>query len=120
MTIKTTELLELLTKAGELDLSIFVKKDEDGDYVVKFYELYRNEFDEKVVITKEGESSWNKGTIPFEYMMDTFVNMLKQKEEMKLKEQKRQEVLARLTDEEKELLGLSSSQSVPHKSQMPF
>jgi hypothetical protein len=32
--------------------------------------------------------------------MDTFVDMLKQKEEEKLKSQKRQEVLAKLTDEE--------------------
>jgi hypothetical protein len=39
--------------------------------------------------------------------MDTFVDMLKQKEEEKLKAQKRQEVLARLTDEERELLNLN-------------
>ena len=38
--------------------------------------------------------------------MDTFVSMLKQKEEEKLKAQKRQELLARLTNEEKELLGV--------------
>jgi hypothetical protein len=39
-------------------------------------------------------------------MMDTFVDMLKQKEEEKLKAQKRQEVLAKLTTEELELLGI--------------
>jgi hypothetical protein len=38
--------------------------------------------------------------------MDTFVDMLKQKEEEKLKAQKRQELLARLTTEELELLGV--------------
>ena len=106
MTVSTTDLLDLLTKAGELDFSVFVKKDDEGDYVVKFYELYSNEFDEKVVITKECESDWNKGTSSFDYMMDTFVNMLKQKEEVELKEQKRQEVLAKLTQEEKELMGV--------------
>jgi hypothetical protein len=78
--IKTTDLLELLAKVGELDLSIFVKQDKDGNYVVKFYELYTNNFDERVIITKE--------------------------EEEKLKEQKRKELLTRLTDEEKELLGV--------------
>jgi hypothetical protein len=106
MTVSTTELLELLTYAGELDLSIFVKQDKDGDYVVKFYELYTNNFDERVIITKECENDWNKGTCSCEYLMDTFVDMLKQKEEEKLKEQKRKELLTRLTDEELELLGV--------------
>ena len=109
MIIKTTELLELLAKAGELDLSIFVKQDKDGDYVVKFYELYTNNFAETLVIKKEGENDWdwcNGATCSFEYLMDTFVDMLKQKEEEKLKAQKRKELLTRLTDEELELLGV--------------
>ena len=106
MIIKTTDLLDLLAYAGELDLSIFVKQDEDGDYVVKFYELYTNNFDERLVITTEGENDWCVSGCSFEYLMDTFVGMLKQKEEEKLKAQKRQELLARLTNEEKELLGV--------------
>ena len=106
MTMKITDLLELLAYAGELDLSIFVKKDEDGDYVVKFYELYTNNFDERVVINKEGESNWDKSGCSFEYLMDTFVGMLSEKKEEKFKAQKRQEALAKLTDEELELLGL--------------
>ena len=105
MIIKTTDLLDLLAYAGELDLSIFVKQDEDGDYVVKFYELYTYNFDERVVINKEGEVEWCSGDNSFEYLMDTFVDMLKKKEE-KLKAQRRQEVLAKLTDEELELLGI--------------
>ena len=106
MTIKTTDLLELLAYAGELDLSIFVKQDKDGDYVVKFYEPYTSKFDERLVITTEGENDWCVSGCSFEYLMDTFVGMLKQKEEEKLKAQKRQEVLAKLTDEELELLGV--------------
>ena len=106
MTIKTTDLLELLAYAGELDLSIFVREDEEGNYVVKFYELYTNKFAEHIIINKEGENDWNKGTCSCEYLMDTFVSMLKQKEEEKLKAQKRQEVLNRLTDEELKLLGV--------------
>ena len=107
MTIKITDLLELLAYAGELDLSIFVKQNKDGDYIVQFYELYTNKFAEHTIITKEGENDWcNGGTCSFEYLMDTFVDMLKQKEEEKLKAQKRQELLARLTNEEKELLGV--------------
>ena len=106
MTIKTTDLLELLAYAGELDLSIFVRQDEDGDYVLKFYELYTNKFAEHTIITKEGENDWCVSGCSCEYLMDTFVSMLKQKEEEKLKAQKRQELLARLTNEEKELLGV--------------
>ena len=106
MTVSTTDLLDLLTYAGELDLSIFVKQDKDGDYVLKFYELYTNNFEEHTTITTEGENDWCVSGCSFEYLMDTFVDMLKQKEEEKLKSQKRQEVLNKLTDEEKELLGV--------------
>jgi SMC interacting uncharacterized protein involved in chromosome segregation len=106
MTVSTTDLLELLAKAGELDLSIFVKQDKDGDYVVKFYELYTNNFEEHTTITTEGENDWCVSGCSFDYLMDTFVDMLKQKEEEKLKSQKRQELLTRLTTEELELLGV--------------
>jgi hypothetical protein len=108
MTVSTTDLLDLLAYAGELDLSTFVRQNENGDYVVKFYELYTNRFDETLVI-KEDKNDWdwcNGGTCSFEYLMDTFVSMLSKKKEEKLKAQKRQELLARLTDEELELLGV--------------
>ena len=106
MIVSTTDLLDLLAYAGELDLSIFVKQDKDGDYVVKFYELYTNNFAETLVINKEGEGTdkYSGGTCSCEYLMDTFVSMLKNKE--KLKSQKRQELLNKLTDEELELLGV--------------
>jgi hypothetical protein len=108
MTVSTTDLLDLLAYAGELDLSTFVRQNENGDYVVKFYELYTNNFDETLVI-KEDKNDWdwcNGGTCSFEYLMDTFVDMLSKKEQEKINEQKRQEVLAKLTDEELELLGV--------------
>jgi predicted DNA binding protein len=106
MTVSTTELLELLAKAGELDLSIFVREDEDGDYIVKFYELYTNNFEEHTTITTEGENDWCVSGCSFDYLMDTFVDMLSGKEQEKIKEQKRKEVLNKLTDEELELLGV--------------
>ena len=109
MTVSTTELLELLSYATQLGLSYDVKEDTDGDYKIRFYELYTNNFNETVFITKECESNWysSGGSFcSFDYLMDTFVSMLKQKEEEKLKEQKRQQILARLSNEEKELLGV--------------
>ncbi len=107
MTIKTTELLKLFSKANQLDLSVEVCEDKDGDYVIRIYEMFRPEgFDEKVVITQKGESDWNKGDYCFDAMMDVLDEKLEEKRQEEIKEQKRQELLARLTDEEKELLGV--------------
>jgi len=107
MTIKATELLKLLSKAEKLDLTAGVCEDKDGDYVIRIYEMFRPEnFDEKVVITQKGESNWNKGCYSFDTMMDILDEKLEEQEQEKIKEQKRQELIARLTDEEKELLGV--------------
>jgi hypothetical protein len=63
-------------------------------------------FDEKVVITQKGESDWNKGNYCFDAMMDVLDEKLEEQLQEKIKERKRQELIARLTDEEKELLGV--------------
>ena len=107
MTIRETELLKLFSKANQLDLSVEVREDKDGDYVIRIYEMFRPEnFDEKVVITQKGESDWNKGNYCFDAMMDVLDEMLEEKRQEEIKEQKRQELLARLTDFEKDLLGV--------------
>ena len=106
MIIKTTELLKLLSYATEVSLSYNVKKDDDGSYSIKFYELYANRVNETIYITDEGENDWYNDGVDFEYLLNIFVDMLKEQEEEKLKEQKRQEVLNKLTTEEKELLGV--------------
>jgi hypothetical protein len=106
MTIKVTELLELLSKADKLGFSYSVKEFDD-DYLISFYEMFNNGgFKEKVTITKEGKSEWGVCSVPFDYMVETLDAMLKQKEEEKIKEEKRKELIARLSDEEKELLGV--------------
>ena len=107
MTIKVTELLKLLSKANQLDLSIVVREDKDDDYVIRIYEMFRPEnFDEKAVITQKGESNWNKDGYSFDYMMDVLDGMLEEKRQEEIKEQKRQELIAKLTPEELELLGV--------------
>lgn len=107
MTIKTTELLKLFSKANQLDLRVEVREDKDWDYVVRIYEMFCQEgFDEKVVITQRGESNWNKGDYGFDAMMDVLDEKLEEKRQEEIKEQKRQELLARLTDFEKDLLGV--------------
>jgi hypothetical protein len=109
MTIKTTELLKLLTKVEKLGLSVNVREDKDGDYVIKIFKMFESnsKFEPyKVVITQKGESDWNKGNYCFDAMMDVLDEMLEEKRQEEIKEQKRQELLARFTDEEKELLGV--------------
>jgi len=107
MTIKATELLKLFTKAKQLGLSVEVREDKDGDYVIRIFEMFRPEnFDETVFINQQGETNWDKRCYSFDYMMDVLDEMLEEKRQEKIKEQKRQELLARLTDEEKELLGV--------------
>ena len=107
MSIKATELLKLFTKAKQLDLSVEVREDKDGDYVVRIFEMFRPEgFDKTVFITQDGKTNWDRGIYSFDYMMDVLDGMLEDKRQEKIKEQKRQELLARLTDFEKDLLGV--------------
>ena len=107
MTIKATELLKLFTKANELALSVEVHEDKGGDYVIRIFELFSSEiFDETVVITQRGESDLYKGSYCYDVMVSVLDKMLEDKRKKEIKEQKRQELLARLTSEEKELLGV--------------
>lgn len=107
MTIQATELLKLFTKVEKLGKSVNVREDTDGDYVVHIYDMFRpKEFDEKVFITPKGESNWNKGYHSFDSMMDVLDEKLEEQLQKEIKARKRQELIARLTDEEKELLNL--------------
>ena len=107
MTIQATELLKLFSKAKQLDLSVLVREDKDGDYVIHIYEMFRPEnFDEKVVITQKGKMTWLKGTYSFNTMMYSFDKKLEEKRQKEIKAQKRQELIDRLTPEERELLGV--------------
>ena len=107
MTIKATELLKLFSKANQLDLSVKVSEDKDGDYIIGIYDMFSQEnFDEIVFINQQGETNWDKRCYSFDYMMDVLDEKLEEKRQEEIKEQKRQELIARLTDEEKELLNL--------------
>jgi hypothetical protein len=107
MTIKTTELLKLLTKAKQLGFSINVHEDKDGDYVIRIFELFSPEnFDDYLIINQKGESTCDKGAYSFDAMMDVLDGELETKRRDELKAQKRQELIDHLTDEEKELLGV--------------
>jgi hypothetical protein len=107
MTIQATELLKLFTKVEKLGMSVNVCEDKDGDYVVHIYYMFSpKEFDEKVIITQKGESNGDKGHYSFDSMMDVLDEKLEEQLQKEIKARKRQELIARLTDEEKELLNL--------------
>jgi hypothetical protein len=108
MTIKAIELLKLMSKANQLDLIVAVDEKNNGDYGIYIHEEYSftESFGEEVVITQKGESDWNKGDICFDAMMDLLDEKLEERRQEKIMYQKREELLARLTDEEKELLGV--------------
>ena len=107
MTIQATELLQLFAKADKLDLSVRVNEDKDGDYLIRIFELFSPEkFDEYVVITQEGEGSDLKGDLGFYDMIVVLDEKLEEQKQKEIKAQKRQELIDRLTDEEKELLNL--------------
>ena len=107
MTIKTTELLKLFSKANQLDLRVEVCEDKDGDYIIRIFEMFHPEgFDDICLINQQSETNWDKRCYSFDFMMDILDGMLEEKRQEEIKEQKRQELLARLTDEEKDLLGV--------------
>ena len=106
MTIKATKLLKLFSKAEKLDLSVAVREDKDGDYVIRIFAMFSpKNFDKTLVLNQSGGSDWN-GDYDFGAMMDVLDEKLEEQKQKEIKEQKRQELLARLTSEEKELLGV--------------
>ena len=124
MTITSTQVLEMLAKASKLGIHYGVYEDDDMhfiQFVVNWFsDEHRDYSYEKVFITKENESwckfqGWDFWT--FMMMLD---DKLKEKKQEEIKAEKRQKLIDKLTSEERELLGLDSSKSVPHKSQMPF
>ena len=110
--ITTTRLLDFLAKADKVssevriterfwqgrelyEIAIHCDWDDNGDF-----------YTHTTSITKEGLSTWQNSDYEF-FTMDSVLDGLVQKvEERELKRQKRQELLSRLTDEEKELLGV--------------
>ena len=107
MTIQSTELLQLLTTATKLRMSYEVCEDADGDYVISFNEVFTNNYDtEKVVITQSGASNWDKGDYAYEGMRCIFNKRLEEQEQERIKKEKRKELIATFTQEQRDLLGL--------------
>ena len=107
--ITATELLEFLCKAQKLSILDITFRQTDEGYTITLRDDWYDEnswSNETVFIDNEGNSSWNKGNYEFHTMNGILDEKLEEQKQKELKEQKRQELIARLTDEEKELLGV--------------
>ena len=108
-TVTTTQLLDFLAKARKVFSDVTVTK-EDGVYTIAVCADWKNDnhhYKQTTSITEEGHTTWKGSDYSF-FTMDSVLNeLVKEEEEKELKRQKRQELLSRLTDEEKELLGLN-------------
>ena len=107
--ITTTQLLDFLAKAHKVSSDVKVvswfEKGEIGYKITILADWYNTDHfaDQSTFITDEGICNDYDNF----HIMDTDLNLLvKVEEEREIKRQKRQELLSRLTDEEKELLGV--------------
>lgn len=106
--ITTIELLDFLVKAQKLSIQPSFNQIEDGYYINLYYSWYNdNDFSgQTVFISNEGESDWQKGDYDFDSMNAILDKKLQEQLQKEIKAQKRKELIARLSDEEKELLDL--------------
>ena len=107
-TITTTQLLDFLAKAHKVSSHVTVVKVNGGYKISVLADWYNDDhFDEqRTFVTNDGTYEYNHVYTCF-FSMDSDLNhLVKEQEEREIKRQKRQELLSRLTDEEKELLGV--------------
>jgi hypothetical protein len=108
--ITATELLNFLTKAQRVSTCGASFRQVDGGYNITLHCDWHDDGHysrQTVFINNENESTWEKGDYDFETMNNIFDEMIEREYQKEIKEQKRQELIARLTDEEKELLNLT-------------
>ena len=108
--IETTELLNFLCKAQKLSILDITFIQTDEGYKITLRDDWHDNShwsDQTVFIDNEGRSDWGKGGDYDFYTMDNILDeMLVKQQEKEIKAQKRKELIARMSDEEKELLGL--------------
>lgn len=106
MKLTATDLLELQYKVCKLQGIFSVVKNLEG-YFLKVTYFDREDGTETVTtfVTHENKSHNSKGTYNYETMLYVLNVAVEKEEKERLKEQKRQELLDRLTEEERELLG---------------
>ena len=107
--ITTTELLDFLCKAQKLSILDVTFTQTDEGYKITLRDDWYGDgkwSNKTVFIDNEGNSTWEKGDYDFCTMDSILDEMLVKQQEKEIKARKRQELIARLTDEEKDLLGV--------------
>ena len=107
--ITATELLNFLCKTQKLSiLDITFTQNDEGYYIILRDDWHDdNQWSNKTLfITNEGESTWDRGDYEFHTMNSILDEKLEERRQKEIKAQKRKELIARLTDEEKDLLGV--------------
>ena len=107
-TITTSHLLDFLAKAHKVSSHVTVTK-VTNYYTITVYADWHDDdnfHDKTTYITAEGHSPWDMSDYDFFTMGSVLDELIEKEKEREIKRQKRQELLSRLTDEEKELLGV--------------
>jgi hypothetical protein len=107
MTLTTTQLLDFFAKIYKVDALLAVAK-VTGGYNVTVHHDWEDDgvYPQSFFVDYKGATTLICSDYNFDTMNTLLDQHVKEQEERELKMQKRQELLNRLTDEEKELLGL--------------
>ena len=106
--ITTTELLQFLARAHKVSSYVNVVEKDDAYKITVYcdWEDDDHHYGLSVCISEEECFSWENADLDFYTMDNKLSELVEIEEEREIKRQKRQELLSRLTDEEKELLGV--------------
>lgn len=108
MKLLATDILDVLIKADSAGVNYRISRDV-GDYVIKFTMKYDKTkcLEDTVVITKESESDWNCTVYPLCKLIDFLDELLEKQKQDRIKAEKRRDLITSLTEEQRELLGVS-------------
>ena len=108
--VATVHLLEFIAKAQKISPDVNVKKVDDGYNISIYCDWDDNDdfYTKSTFISNKGKSEVLRlNSIEF-YTMSCLIDYeIEKEEERENKQQRRQEVLSRLSDEEKELFGVN-------------
>lgn len=108
-TIPAARVLELLSKATVLGISYTVREYDSKYYILFDVDWYYKETKrwstETVIITKGNQSKWST-CWDFDSFMAQLDAKVKELEQERIKTEKREKLVKRLTQEERELLGV--------------
>ena len=108
--ITTNELLQFLDKAHKVASHVNIERS-DSLYTIRVHCDWKDNnhfYGQNVCITEDGRFTWRGSDYEFYTMDSALQEIVEREEERYLKRKKRHELLSRLTDEEKELLGIKS------------